>query len=236
MIIDFHCHIGKDNEGPHLRLDELRASMKKNGIDKAVVFPFDTSDMNLIDESLALLKEDDLFPFLRFNPNSVSADALSDLIPGFAGVKLHPRAQNFFVDDPQLFPLYRVMAKEGLPLLLHADEAVDQAHPKRIINLARVLPELNIVMAHFFGNAVQFLQEVALIPNLYVDISINARTLRMEQGVREGVKFIFASDAPFDSQRVPIVKVEECRISEEEKEKIFSGYAQDLLMPSPSER
>ncbi|MGM5488401.1 MAG: amidohydrolase family protein [Nanobdellota archaeon] len=230
MIIDFHCHIGTDTGGATYSLGELRESMRRNGIDKTVVFPFDNPDMKLIDQSLELLQDaEDVFPFLRFNPNTVSADALSDLLPGFFGVKLHPRAQAFAPDDPRFKSLFEVIARAGVPVLLHASEAVDFAHPKRIMRLARSMPHLNIVMAHFFGNAMELTDDVGLVPNLYVDISINARTLRMERGVAAGVKFLFASDAPYDSQRVPLVKLEECRIPEEEKERILSGYACHLL-------
>ena len=39
MIIDFHCHIGKDSDGGLLDIPSLKNSMDKWGIDKSVIFP-----------------------------------------------------------------------------------------------------------------------------------------------------------------------------------------------------
>ena len=82
MIIDFHCHIGKDEGGETFSLEELKKSMNKWNIDKTVVFPFNCSDSELIEESLKILEkskqENWIIPFLRFHPETISKEELNN--------------------------------------------------------------------------------------------------------------------------------------------------------------
>ena len=72
MIIDFHCHIGKDSDGGLLDIPSLKNSMDKWGIDKSVIFPFSGSHEEMVKGSLQILEESKknnwIIPFLRINP------------------------------------------------------------------------------------------------------------------------------------------------------------------------
>ncbi len=102
MIIDVHTHVGVDKDGTRQGIGDLKAAMKRCGVSGAVIFPFNEKN-DLIQESLNLLKykSGSIFPFLRFNPKSVTPNEIKELLEknDFMGVKLHPRAQDFNARD-----------------------------------------------------------------------------------------------------------------------------------------
>ena len=236
MIIDFHCHIGKDSDGGLLDIPSLKNSMDKWGIDKSVIFPFSGSHEEMVRGSLQILEESKknnwVIPFLRINPKDTNEEELQELFDkGFKGLKLHPSGQKFEVDSEDFFWIYEICEKRKLPILIHCAEAVDYAHPKRIINLALKFPDLNIIMAHFFGNDIDLIKDAVKLPNLYTDTSIQARTLRINQAFYEKgfERMIFASDAPYDSQGVALLKIRESNLKKKDEELILSGNAIKVL-------
>jgi uncharacterized protein len=209
--------------------------MKRWGIDKSVVFPFNTSDEKLIKESKALLKisksENSIIPFLRFNPATINENELHSLLGlGFKGIKLHPSAQRFVLDDKIFDKVYKSIILHNLPVLVHTSaHDLKYSTPIRLLNLSKRFPNLKIIMAHFFGNDLSLIEKLNGFDSIYVDISINARTLRIKEAVKTGIKLLFASDAPYDSQGVAKLKVEESDILPKEKEKIFSLHAKEII-------
>jgi predicted TIM-barrel fold metal-dependent hydrolase len=236
MIIDFHCHIGKDSDGGSLDFDSLKFSMDKWGIDKSVVFPFSGTHKEMVSGSLSILeksKNDNwIIPFLRINPKDINEEELVKLFDkGFNGLKLHPSGQKFEVDSEDFFWIYEMCEKRKLPVLIHCAEAVDYAHPKRMINLSRKFPNLNIIMAHFFGNEIDLIDEAVDLPNLYTDTSIQSRTLRIHQAFYDKGydRMLFASDTPYDSQGVALLKIRESNLKKKDEELILSGNAEKIL-------
>jgi len=239
MIIDFHCHIGidcADKEYEKLNFTELKQSMDKWGIDKAVVFPINEGDGKLIKKSLEILerskKEKWIIPFLRVDPKNISKEEFVDLLDkGFKGVKLHSRSQNFEADNPKYFWIYEVCDKKNIPILFHSSVREDISHPKRIFKVAKKFPNLKIIIAHFFGGDHNLAKEAIKYPNIYVDTSINHSIIRGKQVVKKmGFKnLLFASDVPYDSQGVALLKVKESGLSEGDEKMILSGNALEVL-------
>ena len=74
------------------------------------------------------------------------AEARRAIARGARGIKLHPRAQAFTVDDERLEPVFALAEEERLPVLIHAGRgmppigahlaAVAQRHPGAILILA----------------------------------------------------------------------------------------------------
>ncbi|MFP4403609.1 MAG: amidohydrolase family protein [Candidatus Woesearchaeota archaeon] len=235
IIIDIHTHIGKDIDGEKYSLKDLKKSMKKWGILKSVVFPFNTSDEKLIIESKKLLKiskkDNSIIPFLRFNPKNITSNDLISLLNlGFFGVKLHPSAQKFVLDDKKLYKVYEIINSYNIPILFHTNaQDLKYSNPIKILNIAKKFPNLKIIIAHFFGNDLSLIEKFKGFKSIYVDISINSRTLRIEQAVNVGIKLVFGSDAPYDSQGISKLKIEESNISRKQKNKIFYNNAKELL-------
>lgn len=71
---------------------------------------------------------------------------------GLVGVKFHNDMQQYNIDDPKMFPIYRAMSDKGLKLLLHmGDDRYDYSSPKRMAKIAKEFPELIILASHFGG-------------------------------------------------------------------------------------
>ncbi|MBT4165601.1 amidohydrolase family protein [archaeon] len=236
MIIDFHCHIGKDIEGEEYSLGDLKKSMDKWNIDKACIFPFNNSNKIMIQESLDILEKSKqepwIIPFLRFNPNEISKEELKNLITkGFRGIKLHPSAQEFEIDNNKFSWIYELCQEKNLPILFHCATKNKNSNPLRVLNIAKEFPNLKIVIAHFFGDDLSLMEKLKDYKNIYSDISIYARTLRINHATyKHNFKnLLFASDAPYDSQKVVLVKINESNLNEEDKKLILYKNAEKIL-------
>lgn len=236
MIIDCHCHVGVDRDGESLSFTGLKEKMDENGIVRAAVFPFSTDDESLIAQSLEILefsKENDwVIPFLRFNPATMDTETLSNLLDmGFWGVKLHPSAQSFVLDDPRLMPLYEVLSHRKMTVLFHCMAHQDASSPRRAISIAKRFPDMRVIIGHFFGGDLSIMEEVAACKNVYTEISISCRTLRLNHSFSKWGfdRVLFGSDVPYDSQKVAILKVNEAELTPEQRDRVFFGAAKELF-------
>ncbi len=236
MIIDFHCHVGKDIDGEECSLMDLKKSMERWGIDKACIFPFNNTNEIMVQTSLDLLEkskdEDWIVPFLRFDPQLVSSDELENLISkGFKGIKLHPSAQKFEISNEEFFWIYELCQEKKLPILFHSSAKYKNIHPAKILKIAKAFPQLKIIIAHFFGDDLRIITKLKKHKNVYTDISINSRTFRINQAIYEFdfKNFLFGSDIPYDSQGVALMKVDESDLRKEDRELVLSGNAKKIL-------
>ena len=237
MIIDSHVHIGEDKEGARQNLAQLRKNMKAYGIDKAVVFPFNEKG-NLVEASLELLshKSRSIIPFLRFDPKRMTPERLETLLAehDFAGVKLHPRAQNFDPIDRRYYPLYKKIEESGRPLLIHSRKTVPfllhartihnlYSDPDRMVRLAKHFAGLDIILAHFAGISGEALTAASKEENLFIETSIFGTTyiVKMAAGKMGPEKMIFGSDSPYSDQELELLKIEKSGLSKSDKEKIL---------------
>lgn len=71
---------------------------------------------------------------------------------GLRGIKFHSDFQKIAIDDPRAIPMYRAIARHGLPVLFHmGDDRYDYSSPTRLQNLLRQVPDLRVIAAHFGG-------------------------------------------------------------------------------------
>lgn len=127
---------------------------------------------------------------------------------GFAGIKLHPDYQNFFIDDPRLEPFYREVAKLGLIAVFHAgyDKGYPEpihATPRRIEQVLPLLEEGTTVLAHM-GGALLSQGVLGLLcgRNVYFDTSfvlphMNPDTAKAIFRRHGPERILFGSDAPW---------------------------------------
>jgi len=100
--------------------------------------------------------------------------AVADL--GLRGLKLSPPSQEFYPDDPAVYPLYERAQALGIPVVIHTGMSWEPGarlawgHPSRLEPVLADFPDLPIVAAHF---AWPWSLEVAALalkyPNLYID-------------------------------------------------------------------
>lgn len=70
----------------------------------------------------------------------------------FKGIKLHPDFQGFYIDDPQVYPLYEMIQSVGLPILMHmGDPHRIFSTPQRMAKVLQDFPRLRVIAAHLGG-------------------------------------------------------------------------------------
>ena len=104
---------------------------------------------------------------------------------GVKGFKFHPIIQGFYPNDPDVYPLYEVIAQAGLPALFHTGQTgigagmrgggglrLKYANPIFLDDVAADFPDMPIIMAH---PSVPWQDEQLSVathkPNAYIDLS-----------------------------------------------------------------
>ena len=146
------------------------------------------------------------------------------------------------VDDEKLDAVYDEIERRGFPLIMHAGFDVfspEKIHcpPERALNMLKKHPHLKVILAHLGGNDCH--QQVADIlagvdGEVYFDTAFTGRYLTdclMEKIIRKhgADRILFASDCPWDSPAEIKKKIMRLGISDDDKDKIFSGNAVRLL-------
>ncbi|MDE1768004.1 MAG: amidohydrolase family protein [Candidatus Micrarchaeota archaeon] len=236
MIIDCHNHIGVDKNGFNQRQSavELKRKMKRYGIDKAVVFPFDENNLIASSMKLSKLRSDSIIPFLRFDPNNTSPKKLRELLKGdaFSGVKLHTRAQDFDPLDSAFYPLYKEISESGKPLIIHTRmETCKNSRPEHVMLLGEKFPEMKLILAHFAGISTEAFDYVKQHENMYVDTSALSTDYLIGAIVgRVGSrKLVFGSDSPLSDPEIELMKVKKAKLSNLDRERILFGNMNRLL-------
>jgi len=154
-IFDAHTHLGDDIDGMTGRYDELIAVMDRYGVSRCNVFCLDEPDRHPgfrdgNDRTLAAAKRANgrLIPYVRLDLTEApieEAERCLDL--GARGIKLHPRAQKFMLDDERLAPVFAIAAERRVPILIHGGRGL----PPIADNLARLVdkyPDAQLIIAH----------------------------------------------------------------------------------------
>jgi len=153
-IIDAHTHLGLDEDGRSLTLEQLLGQLDDAGANRACVFPLHDPERRPRysvpnDRVLAWTAESEgrLVPFCRLDPaEDPIAEAERCVGAGARGLKLHPRAQSFHFDGPEMNDIFRFAEEAHVPILIHAgrgmppvaDGLADVAlrHPGAVLILA----------------------------------------------------------------------------------------------------
>jgi uncharacterized protein len=154
-IFDAHTHLGNDIDGMVGSYDDLIRGMSKYGISRCFMFCLDEPDRHPgfragNDRTLAFAErsEGKLIPFVRLD---LSEDPIGEatrvLDLGAKGIKLHPRAQKFLLNDERLSPIFELAADRNVPVLIHGGRGL----PPIADDLGRVVdryPKAQLIVAH----------------------------------------------------------------------------------------
>jgi predicted TIM-barrel fold metal-dependent hydrolase len=154
-IFDAHTHLGDDIDGMMGRYDELLAVMDRYGISRCNVFCLDEPDRQPgfragNDRTLdaAARSNGRLIPYVRLDLTEAPIEEAERCLDrGARGIKLHPRAQKFMLDDDRLAPVFAIAAERRVPILIHGGRGL----PPIADNLARLVdryPEAQLIIAH----------------------------------------------------------------------------------------
>ena len=155
---------------------------------------------------------------------------------GLRGVKFHPDFQKFEIDDPKVLPMYREIAKRGLPVLFHTgDNRYDYSAPLRVQNLMRQVPDLVCIGAHFGGYR-RWDEAFSLDknPQLFFDTSSSLTVIDRELALRMVDKFgaeqfLFGVDFPMWNPEKEVERFFALGLSDEQNEQICHKTFERLL-------
>jgi len=154
-IFDAHTHLGHDVDGMVGRYEELIRVMDDYGVARAFMFCLDEPDRHPgfragNDRTLefAARSEGRLIPFVRLAlDEGPIEEARRCLDLGARGIKLHPRAQKFLLDDERLAPVFALAAERGVPILVHAGRGLPPIAAE-LEHLVDSHPGAQLILAH----------------------------------------------------------------------------------------
>ncbi len=261
MVVDFHTHAFPDQLAAEAldRLQEhsgdyrahhdgtirgLLASMDRAGIEKAVVVSIATKPKQvprITDWSISIQGER-IIPFPSIHPHYREFGKELDRIKkaGLKGIKLHPMYQDFAIDDPELFPLYRAIADRELICLFHSGNDIafpanDQASPFRLARVLDAVPGLIAVAAHLGGwTTWKEVSKTLLGRPVYLETSFALPEAAPDdfRGILDTHPpeyFLFGTDTPWLDQKEELARWTALDIPGAFKEMIFFKNAQRLL-------
>jgi predicted TIM-barrel fold metal-dependent hydrolase len=208
-IFDAHVHLGHDIDGMVGTYDDLIAIAGRYSISRFFMFCMDEPDRHPAfrapnDRTLAFARRSEgrLIPFVRLDlSEDPVGEAVRCLDLGARGIKLHPRAQRFLLNDQRLAPIFELAAERRVPILIHGGRGL----PPIADHLARLVdayPEAQLIIAHggiadlaalaerFAGKAGVFFDTSVWSP---VDLLDMYRHVSAEQ-------VLLASDYPYGQQ------------------------------------
>jgi predicted TIM-barrel fold metal-dependent hydrolase len=155
-IFDAHLHLGHDIDGMSGQYEELEQAMDRYGISKAFMFCMDEPDREPAfrapnDRTLrdAERSHGRLIPFVRLDLTAEGPidEAIRCLDRGARGIKLHPRAQRFTLNDERLAPVFELAAERRVPILIHGGRGLPPI-ADHLSDLFERYPEAQLIIAH----------------------------------------------------------------------------------------
>ncbi len=154
-VIDAHTHLGLDEDGRSLTLEQLLAQLDEAGARRACVFPLHDPERQPAyrlpnDRVLGWAAESEgrLVPFCRLDPSEEPLQEVErSLGNGARGIKLHPRAQDFTFDGGELDGVFKIAEEAHVPVLIHAGRGLPPL-ADGLADLALRHPGAALILAH----------------------------------------------------------------------------------------
>jgi hypothetical protein len=201
---DAHTHIGaNDPDGYRSSTVELLDALAEIG-SRAAVFPmhepggYPRANDYVMEQ--ARQSGGRLVAFCRLDPHAgdPAAEAERCLDAGARGIKLHPRAEQFRLEEPETEPIFAVANERGVPVLVHAGRGIP-ALGRDAVDLCERFPGARIILAHAAVCDLAWIwRESASHPNLFFDTAWwNPTDLLALFALVPPGQILWGSDAPY---------------------------------------
>ncbi len=154
-LFDAHVHVGRDIDGFVAPYEALIGFLERYDVRRAFAFCMDEPDREPAfrapnDRTLAAAERSNgvLVPFVRLDLSEQPIEeARRCLDRGARGIKLHPRAQRFLLNDERLAPVFELAAERRVPILIHGGRGLPPIaeHLRRLVD---DYPEAQLIIAH----------------------------------------------------------------------------------------
>lgn len=252
-IIDSHVHITANGRwmdtNKDSSLQRLLNEMEFVSVKKAILIAIDGLISN--DYILKICAEYNkiFLPFCSVDPASTSFKDFTDLVKdsSFIGVKIHPRLQQFSLEDEQVIRFFQKLEKIPNFLVLldcwfSSDDDFNQI--EQTLNFINLFDQLRIILAHAGGFHYNKFIHLATKDNIFLDLSYTPSILNKYDKKGFGdffsklkeidtSKLIFGSDFPEISIKESFDLLSQALnnygFSKEEQEEIFSKNIEKLI-------
>jgi predicted TIM-barrel fold metal-dependent hydrolase len=208
-LFDAHTHLGHDIDGMVGRYDELMPLLDRYRFAGAFMFCLDEHDREPAftvpnDRTLAHAERSGgkLLPFVRLDLTAQPLDeARRCLDLGARGIKLHPRAQAFALDDERLQPIFALAVERDVPILIHGGRGLPPI-AQDLETLVKRNEGVRLIVAHAgIADMAGLAGRLGGIPGVFFDTSVWSgldlldlyRQIAPEQ-------VMYASDYPYGRQ------------------------------------
>jgi uncharacterized protein len=155
LLFDAHVHVGRDIDGFTAPFDDLLPFLKRYRFQRAFAFCMDEPDRHPAfraanDRTLADAERSEglLIPFVRLDlAEEPVEEATRCLDLGARGIKLHPRAQKFLLNDERLAPVFALAAERRVPILIHGGRGLPPI-ADHLARLVETYPDAQLIIAH----------------------------------------------------------------------------------------
>ncbi len=153
LRVDAHCHLGQDSDGSTVTVEQLLRQLDESKVHHALVTPLHQAggyaEENARVRELAAGTDGRLWALHRCDPRATdpAGDARRGLEAGAVGLKWHPRAERFRMDDDVARDTAAVAHEAGVPILIHAGRGMERLG-EGVVELAREFPDATFMLAH----------------------------------------------------------------------------------------
>jgi predicted TIM-barrel fold metal-dependent hydrolase len=210
-LFDAHTHIGvNDPDGFKCTGEELLQTLAPTG-SRAVVFAMHEPDgyPAANDHVLAQAEASDgrLVAFCRVDPR---ADPVTEIrrcvAAGARGIKLHPRAELFDLDESGVRDIVALAEELHLPILIHAGRGIP-ALGQHVLQFAREFPNARFILAHCAVCDLAWIwQRIHEYSNVFFDTAwfSAADQLAVYSHIPPG-QILYATDIPFGTPQLTVI-------------------------------
>ena len=230
-------------EMPAGTADRLIEDGKRAGISRYVVHSVATTAHQVRSINEFIKRECDAHPefigFITLHQDLTEDEVFKEvewaLANNMHGIKLHPDFQKFNIDDEVAEKFYRA-ADGKLPILFHiGDNRYDYSKPYRLVKMAKKYPGVTFIAAHFGGYRCWEDSPLYVgLDNVYFDTCSSLPFISTEKAkelieLLGADRFFFATDFPMWDAKTELERFNKIPLTDEEREKIFSGNIKKLL-------
>jgi predicted TIM-barrel fold metal-dependent hydrolase len=208
-IFDAHVHLGTDIDGMVGRPEELTALLDRFGVSRCNMFCLDEPDRHPAfragnDRTLGFAEASGgrFIPYVRLDLSETPIEeAMRCLDLGARGIKLHPRAQKFVLDDERLAPVFATASERRVPILIHGGRGLppiaDHLH-----RLVETYPDVQLIIAHAgIADLAGLAGHFAGTPGVFFDTSVwSPIDLLSFYRLVPPEQILYASDYPYGQQ------------------------------------
>lgn len=240
-IVDGHTHIGKWSSifyNYETTVEQAIGVMESSGIHSAVCLPASATSNSELFNKIKNEKDFKFYFAAWINPEDRELDSfLENNTEDISLFKFHPSIQKRKITDDSYKKYIKYAIESGKPIIVHCGRWQEIASFKYALELHKNYPKLKIILAHLGGDQ----------PGLYLECAKEVKKLNSKniylgtESVREFYfvnevvnavgpeRIIFGSDYNLGLPKMYIPIIESLKITDSDKELIFSGNITELL-------